>query len=224
MRVPKRIALLALGLAVIIAACAGPRATGDRMFDHFSRATSIQSALIVGDLDGARRPAAWIAEHQVVAWASAGDRGWLEALGTAAAEIRDAGSVDEAADATGRLAESCAGCHTSVNDGPRFRSAGDPPDGDGQAAHMIRHLWAMDRMWEGLIGASQETWQAGARAIAEREPDEFAGGSAVAALARAIHDGANRAARTPAGERAEVYADLLKTCAGCHTLVGAGAS
>jgi mono/diheme cytochrome c family protein len=215
--------IAASGLLVLVASCATGSTAGDRMFDHFSRASAVQSALIVGDLDGARRPAAWLADHDVVASASLGDRGWLDALGTAAAEIRDAGSVDEAADATGRLAESCAGCHTSSNSGPRFRSAGDPPTGDDRATHMIRNLWAMDRMWEGLIGASSATWQAGARAIADEDPETFPGGSAVSALARAVHEQATRAERTPRGNRAAVYADLMKTCAGCHTLVGAGA-
>ena len=221
MRLSPRIA--AAALCVAVASCATAGTAGDRMFDHFTRASSVQSALIVGDLEGARRPAAWLAEHDAVATAAPGDRGWLEALSTASAEIRDASSVDEAADATGRLAQSCAGCHTSSNRGPRFRSAGEPPRGDDRATHMIRNLWAMDRMWEGLIGASSETWAAGARAIADEEPESFPGGSAVAALARAIHEQATRAERTPSGDRAEVYADLIKTCAGCHTLVGAGA-
>ncbi|MBT8338360.1 MAG: hypothetical protein KJO11_17365 [Gemmatimonadetes bacterium] len=221
MRLSPRVAAAALTL--VVASCATAGTAGDRMFDHFTRASSVQSALIVGDVDGARRPASWLAEHDAVATTAPGDRGWIDALRTASVEIRDATSVDEAADATGRLARSCAGCHTSSNAGPRFRPAGEPPEGDDRSSHMTRNLWAMDRMWEGLIGASSDTWEAGARAIADEEPESFSGGSAVAALARAIHEQATRAERTPTGNRAEVYADLLKTCAGCHTLVGAGA-
>ena len=159
------------------ASCGGPPQPGDRMFDHFTRATAIQSALIVGDLEGARRPAAWLAEHQAVGSVASGSEPWLDALRESALEIRDAESVDAAADATARLGASCAGCHTSSRNGPRFRLAGDPPAGEGEVNHMIRNLWAMDRMWEGLIGAAEDSWRGrsardrgrGARDLSGRE-------------------------------------------------------
>jgi mono/diheme cytochrome c family protein len=212
----------ALG-AVIVSACAGSATVGDRMFDHFSRAGQIQTALIMGDLDGARRPGSWLAEHESFEDLGSEAQPWVEMIRSSAREVEEAPSIEEAADATGRLASACAGCHTASNDGPRFRSAGDAPPANTRGAHMVGHLWAMDRMWEGLIGASDETWRAGARAIADIEPESgFPGGGTAAVLARTVHDQAQEAERAEAQDRPAAYAEMMKTCASCHTLLGAG--
>ncbi len=211
-------------LAVGAAACASSATLGDRMFDHFGRAGQIQSALIMGDLEGARRPASWLAEHEIAPDLGSVAEPWLEEIRGEARAVSDASSIDEAADATARLAAACAGCHTASDDGPRFRSAADPPDPRTRGAHMAGHLWAMDRMWEGLIGASDETWRAGARAIAGEEPEPgFPGGGTAAVLARAVHDQAARAEGAPARDRPAAYAEMIKACASCHTLSGVGA-
>ena len=218
--------LVALVPLAVLASCAGPRALDDRMFDHFSRAAEIQSALMMGDLERARRPARWLAEDESFGDLGAGAQGWIDAMRAASLAVAEAESVNAAADATGRLAAVCAGCHTASADGPTFLSMASPPDGGNLGTHMIRHLWAMDRLWEGLIGASGDTWRMGALALAEEEPAEgFPGSSAsaAAAMAQALHDQAERAERTPAGDRPAAYADLIKTCAGCHALSPAGA-
>ena len=89
---------------------------------------------------------------------------------------------------------------------------------------MLRHLWAADRMWEGLVGPSEEAWMAGAKAMAETEP----------ALARAFRSSATaQVAEELLGEinllatealnaydlglRADVYGRLLGTCNRCHS-------
>jgi hypothetical protein len=88
---------------------------------------------------------------------------------------------------------------------------------------MVRHLWAMDRMWEALIGGSDEAWRIGAEALATQSPDEeFGLGGASAALAEALHDQARDARQLTAAARPAAYADLVKVCAGCHTLNGVG--
>jgi cytochrome c553 len=214
---------LVLIACVAATACASSATLGDRMFDHFGRAGQIQSALMMGDLEGARRPGAWLAEHEVASDLGPGAEPWMQEIRGEARAVSNASSIDEAADAAGRLAAACAGCHTAQQDGPRFRSAGDPPDPRTRGVHMAGHLWAMDRMWEGLIGASDDTWRAGARAIAGEDPEPgFPGGGTAAVLARAVHDQAAVAERAAPPDRPTAYAEMIKSCAGCHTLLGVG--
>jgi hypothetical protein len=92
---------------------------------------------------------------------------------------------------------------------------------------MIRHLWAADRMWEGLVGPSDEAWTAGAQAL---DRDWAEGRSLIRAAAdseatvgligriRALgHEALDT--RVPKA-RAAVYAELLRTCNGCHDSTG----
>ena len=220
-RTSASIPLLSASL-ILAGACAGSlEGPTERMFDHYGRAGQIQTALIVGDLEASRRPAAWLAEHEAFAGLPTGSEQWVDEIRGAARAVRDADSIDQAADATARLASACAGCHAATDGGPRFRSAAPPASPDQLGSHMVRHLWGVDRMWEGVIGGSAQTWNAGARAIADSEPhEEFPGGSTTATLAQAVHDQAARALHLPAPDRPALYAEILKTCAGCHSLVG----
>lgn len=217
--VPCLLATLALG------SCGGSAAVDERMIDHFGRAGQIQSSLIAGDLEGARRPARWVAEHESLTDPGPEAVQWARSLRQASADVAHAASLDGAADATGRMVAACAGCHAVVG-GPRFRTMVEPPPaGATTGTHMIRHLWAMDRMWEALIGGSDDAWRAGAEALASQSPDsEFSAGGASAALAEALHEQATAARQLPAAARPAAYADMIKVCAGCHTLNGVGRS
>lgn len=209
----------------VLGSCGGSAAVDERMIDHFGRAGQIQSSLIAGDLEGARRPARWVAEHESLADPGPEAVQWARSLQRAAADIAGASSLDGAADATGEMVSACAGCHGAAG-GPSFRTMGvAPPPGATTGTHMVRHLWAMDRMWEALIGGSDEAWRVGAQALAAQSPDEdFNAGGASAALAEALHEQARAAARLPVAARPPAYADMIKVCAGCHTLNGVGKS
>ena len=213
-----------LGMPVL-ASCGGSAAVDERMIDHFSRAGQIPRSLSAGDLEAARRPARWVAEHESLADPGPEAVQWARSLQQASADIAHASSLDGAADATGRMVSACAGCHAAVG-GPRFTTMGAAPStGTSTGTHMVRHLWAMDRMWEGLIGGSDEVWRAGAEALASQSPDEdFSAGGASAALGEALHEQAQAAAQLPVGARPAAYADLIKVCAGCHTLNGVGSN
>lgn len=213
-----------VALVLTLAACQSspPPAVGDRMFDHFHRAGQVQTSLIVGDLEGARRPASWLASYEELDVVLADQERWLEQLRGTAGEIAAAASMAEAAAATGRLGATCAGCHRNVGDGPRFQQMTSAPSADGTVSHMKRHLWAMDRMWEGLISGSTQTWVSGASAIATVEPEEIAGGPVVAALAEEVHRQADEARSVTRVDRPAAYAGLLETCAACHTTLGIG--
>jgi mono/diheme cytochrome c family protein len=197
--------------------CAGTPPAEERMFDHFGRAGHIQTALIVGDLNGARWPARWLAES--ADFPEGGDV-WVDELRRSARAVAEASSVDQAADAAGRMAAACADCHATLG-GPRFGSGPGVEEGGTVASHMVRHLWAMDRMWEGLIGGSDEAWDRGARVLADQEPEvRVPGGPATAALARSLHREASSAMEAVPERRPAAYASLVKTCAACHIVTG----
>ena len=211
-----------LGVA-FLSSCGGSAAVDERMIDHFSRAGQIQSSLIAGDLEAARRPARWVAEHESLTDPDPEAVRWAGSLKQAASDVANAASLDGAADATGRMAAACAGCH-SAEGGPRFRTMVEvPPEGTTTGTHMVRHLWAMDRMWEGLIGGSDAAWRAGAEALATQGASgEFSSGGASAALAEALHEQARTARQLSPAAWPAAYADMIKICAGCHTLNGVG--
>lgn len=219
----RRVLVLSLLGVPVLTSCGGSAAVDERMIDHFGRAGQIQSSLIAGDLEGARRPARWVAEHETLADPAPEAVQWVRSLQQASADIAHASSLDGAADATGRMVAACAGCHAEVG-GPRFRTMGAPPSsGTSTGTHMVRHLWAMDRMWEALIGGSDDAWRAGAEALAAQDPsEEFSVGGASAALAEALHEQARAAQQLTAEARPAAYADMIKVCAGCHTLNGVG--
>jgi hypothetical protein len=87
---------------------------------------------------------------------------------------------------------------------------------------MNRHVWALDRMWEGLIAPSDAAWRAGAVALADA-PLHFSGQSNEQAnqLAAKVHELAGSArSASSAKDRAGVYGELLQTCSLCHEALG----
>jgi mono/diheme cytochrome c family protein len=208
--------------AALVAACA-TASTEDHMFEHFERAGEIQSALIRGDLEGARPAARRLAEDEgaegLPSWSEPYRATFSEEAGTVAA----AESLDDAVAGAARLYRSCGACHQAVPGGPRF-TVGDeaPPDVD-PVAHMGRHLWAVDRMWAGLVGPSEESWARGLAALQDDplKAEDLPGGTAreedVEEMAELLHREAYRATQASNwNDRTEAYGRILASCAGCH--------
>ena len=197
------------------------------MYGHFGHASEVQNAVIQGDLDAVRAPAQWLASHDAMEGLPKGSDAYLEQLRQAAAQAVAAPDLPIAAKATAAIASACGACHSRYDVGPRFTPGAGPPDeGASVGAHMIRHVWAADRMWEGLIGPSEASWVAGARGLSEAplEPHDVTGDAerapAASELAHRVHDLGARAERTAGGEaRAQIYGELLTSCSDCHRLV-----
>jgi cytochrome c553 len=134
-----------------------------------------------------------------------------------------AGTPGEGARALSRSAMWCGQCHLAagvtagVDDSP-------PPAGDGVLPHMLRHRWMVDRLWEGLIGPSDEAWARGAAALVAEAallpsatPHGEHRGYAVDVMSRYVHEAGEAAAEAKdPSARAKVLGDLLATCADCH--------
>jgi len=187
------------------------------MHVDFSKTVDIQTAIIQGDLDRAREAASWLAGQHPVGPTPPDSSTHRPDLGKSAALIARAEDLSTAAAETGRIGAACGTCHVATGGGPRFDLQSSPPGGNSQGATMVRHLWAVDRMWEGLVGPSDGAWSAGSRALSAslslasgtvRGPEE---------LLREVGSLAEEAAEAegqPA--RADVYGRLIATCSRCH--------
>jgi hypothetical protein len=228
--------LVALGAAVVLAACAGQPAQapsaqapmGDRMWFHFGETSVIQTAVLEGDLNRVAEPARLLAQNASSSGLPPGSDTYVEALRGYARSAAEASDLSAAALATGQLGATCGSCHQGLGQGPRFDSEGWPAASSTYVGgHMIRHMWAADRLWEGLVGPSDEAWTAGATSLAG-EPlrvEELGlpaqGVDEAKKLAGLLHDlGGTAESITDPSERGRTYGRVLATCASCHELAG----
>lgn len=193
------------------------------MHRQFSRTVEIQTAVIQGDLERAREAGAWLATHEITQPFPPEVYQYREEILEYASLISQADRLESVADHTGQIAVACGRCHEATSGGPRFVVAGGPPEGSPQAQQMIDHLWAVDRMWEGLVGPSDASWKAGAQALrnawrADPSLVQTSSAPVVAEHPSAQLPGlAERALQVnTAGERGAVFGEVLATCRACH--------
>ena len=192
------------------------------MHENYALFAAIERLLVRGKLDDVRDLARAIG--------IAPDEAGLSAWATQAATVRDraiavatATNVDEACRRTAKLAEACASCHVGTNAVPEFREPPRlPPDRPTVEGRMVRHVWAVERIREGVIGAVDEPWRAGLDVLAQAPLPWATAEAERAPLAKKLHDLADRA-RQRAGidtnaDRARTYGELLVTCAACHAV------
>jgi cytochrome c553 len=189
------------------------------MHQSYDLVRAIEKLLVRGNLDDARAFARAIAE--------APDEPGLGAWARHAAVVREraaalarATTVEDACRRQARLAEACAGCHADAGAAPEFRPPrGMPPDRPTIDARMARHLWATDRLWEGMVGGAADAWRAGLDVLAATPlPLPDPGREALGRRLQQLADQARRSSPTDSpAERARAYGELLVTCAGCHT-------
>lgn len=185
------------------------------MRQHFNDLRTIERMLVAGKLDDARALAYMLARPS-----SAMPQG-SEAhdVAVAAGGLISARTLEEAAYAEVRVAAACAQCHVATQSGPVFRTPSKaPPDRPTVPAQMARHQWAADRLWEGLVGASDEHWRAGLYVLATSPLQHVESGSPAIAkhLQRLARLALDRRPKPTLEERQDIYAELLITCAGCH--------
>jgi cytochrome c553 len=197
------------------------------MHRNLSRTVDIQTGVIHGDLGKAQAAAEWLLSRQdQISFPTSGGE-YRDEMLEYAYRISTATELEVVATQTGRLAGACGRCHQATGGGPTFMVGTKSPTGDSQESQMIRHLWAADRMWEGLVGPSEEAWMAGAEAMAESQPglarELRASGNSQRSerLLEEVNLLAQEAlTKSDLAARADVYGRLLDTCYRCHTLSG----
>jgi hypothetical protein len=200
----------------------------EHMEGHFEAASLIKQAVIDGDLEATRAHARDLASHREPQGVR-GPPSTLRQMRSTASHIGEAADISEAATLLGELAAACGNCHRASDAQPGFpidaselATSDAPPPALDAVAHMLRHQWAADRMWEGLITPSEQYWMWGAGALQEaalhrtdltEEPSDVN----VTRLAIRVHEIGLEATRaSPLEERASLYGELLQSCAACH--------
>jgi len=195
----------------------------DHMKEHFAAVRVIQRAIVTARLEVARERARWIADHDEHSDLD----GWkphVDGMRAAARELAAATDLETAARFTAKLGRRCAACHEARTAVVAFPWEPEPENVPGLTAQMKRHEWAAERLWEGIVGPSDQLWRSGAETLFAARLDVDVAAKrgdatevkAAAARLHALADEARRTNDTP--ERAKLYGDLLSTCAGCHAL------
>lgn len=198
------------------------------MQGHDKHGDAIRDALVRGDLDGAKGEAKLLAELRVVGPTSQLFRHLLDAMKDAAARASSASDLKDASRDVGVVAKTCGDCHTVF--GRPGMIVGQPaPPASGVRAAMQRHQWAAEQLWEGLVVPSDDAWNAGALTLqdAPLAPESLTPGKSpvprVGELAQTVHGLGRQAATVGRVDvRADLYGQMLATCAECHKWLGGG--
>ena len=182
---------------------------------HMSDVRTMERMLLGGHLDEAKALAYMltlpIQDPGMARWSDATDR-----VARAAGDVTRARTIDEALDLEVRVADACAACHLQTQRGPIFRTPSKAPaERATLKAQMARHQWAVDRLWEGVIGGSDTHWRAGLYVLAQT-PAPFAKLTGEPEMQASLQKWARSALDSPQGERTARYAELLRSCAACH--------
>ena len=206
-------------------------AAAEHMHDHLTYITTIKAFIIMGRLEGTRQPANWLATHETLADLPTHYAPFVEFMRSSARQVEQAEDLETAAAAVSLMAQNCGNCHIASHMDIEFGFDELPAQWSDSETHMQRHQWAMDRLWEGLIGPSDAAWSRGTSMLAE-EPLHAAQVSAnvtdseaemLEEIAREVHDlGAAGVGLTSLNDRSQVYGRILGLCADCHTRVGRG--
>jgi mono/diheme cytochrome c family protein len=205
----------------------GQPAVVDHMKEHFNKVEEVQAAIVRGDIEGAKTPASWIAEHQTTEGLPEKSHSQIEAMKTAAKRAAEAKDIRMAANAAATMASTCGTCHRSTGASPNLPEPPAPAQTTGLAGQMRAHDLAVDYLYQGLVAPSDEKWKKGADLLKESPlaKDELPGDAKLtedikayevkvkqyAQLARSAQD-----TKTRVG----VYGELLAGCAECHSLYG----
>ena len=189
------------------------------MHENLDLVRAIEKLLIRGKLDEATALARAIAaapdEPNLGPWTEHATR-----VRDLAAALGRAPNTDEALRRETRLAAACAGCHLDTGVAPMLSAtSAPPPDKPAIESRMARHQWATDRLWEAMIGGSDDPWKQGLDVLAATPLPFGAPSDPRAKLARRLQqlaDTERKRKTTDLADRGRAYGELLIVCATCH--------
>jgi cytochrome c553 len=190
------------------------------MRSHFKEAGLMRIAVVNGVLSDAAAPAEALSNMEGLGKIDPSWQSSIDVLQYASRRIRSSSDVPAAAAAIADIGIACGACHKAVGGGPAVK-VDAPPITDGSLqSRMRQHIWATDRLWEGLFVPSDASWKAGAAALStDPFPKELLDKGDVharSAAARFKSLVATAASQKKPAERGQLYATLLETCAACH--------
>lgn len=197
------------------------------MHEHLARVTTMQDAVIRGDLEAAVEPAKWIADHQETGGLPAGTESLVANMKKQAAAVAESKDLTNAGVATAMTISYCGSCHAASKVTPQMMEPVELPASSVAKAHMLEHLRATDLMYQGLVMPSEERWQKGLAAmqgspLAEKDlPKDAKLTKEIVALEKKVHELAAKAkTATDLGTKVAFYGEYLAGCAGCHGMHG----
>lgn len=240
---PPIIVLLLLLPLIVVVACGGSQPPAEKpapapppkpiteltkeMHEQLGKVTIVQQAVIRGDLETAAVPARWMADHQDVAGFPANTASYVADMKRFAANVAGAKDIKGAAAATTMMISYCGECHVAAQVTPAFPVLPKPTWTKGTAAHMLEHQWAVDLMYQGLAGPTDELWKKGVDALkvaplsATDLPKDASLTAEILASEKKIHEQATESLKTAdMGTRVALYSEVLGECATCHSLHG----
>jgi len=197
------------------------------MHEHLARVTTMQEAVIRGDIEAAVEPARWLADHQPTAGLPVGQEAVLADMKKSAAVVAETKDPKHAATATAMVVSYCGTCHAAAKITAAIPEAPKPVAEASTPSHMMEHQWATDLLYQGLVMPSEERWQKGLAAmqgtpLSEKDlPKDAALTKEIVALEKRVHEMAEKA-KTPTdlGTKVAFYGEYIGGCAGCHALHG----
>jgi cytochrome c553 len=192
------------------------------MKEHFEAIRQIERAIVVGDSETAKQQATWLAEHaaqgEIAEYADE-----IKAVQDAAKAVAESDSMETMASGAAKLAGLCGHCHLVTTSIASFEWTEAPKESGEAKERMQRHLWAMDRLWEGLVGPSEMSWQEGTKVLLAKPfpvdalpVDDKAAPAAKAQLEKIPALAKKASTAVEIADRTKVYAELLGTCSSCH--------
>jgi cytochrome c553 len=192
-----------------------PAPLANPMAQHGVATFAMRYALARGDLEGFRSAAGIFASGAEV-MPDPHFRVAFKPVAAAAQQAKLAETTDSQARALAELGLACARCH--VEHGRPEVSLTAPP------TELRRHVWAADRMWEGLMGPSIDAWSKGADAMSDAplfRDDPAPVELPVATLAMRTWTSARMGRDATSDEvRATAFAGVYATCSDCHARLG----
>jgi len=220
------IALVSL-VALVAAQPAPPAGQAPHMQDHFTKVADVQQAIVRGDLEDVREPARWLAEHQAGEGLPSPNKPLFVEMQKAAREAMVAKTLVDAGAATGRMVATCGSCHAAIGLRPDMAMPTAPAPGKDTEHHMLQHQYAVDLLYRGLVGASDQIWADGAATLKASPltrrnlPTDPALTNEVVAYEAKVHQLADKAAQTKdTNGRAAIYGEVIADCGSCHGLHG----
>lgn len=195
---------------------------------HAAEAATLESAIVNGDLEAALAPAAWLNGHEDMDGMGTATQLFVTEMRDAAGGIFAATSLESAAMDLGRMGVACGGCHLATETTLAFEWDDHPAETLDIKTHMARHSWAVDRLWEGISGPSEEAWKKGAEILQvdalDREHTTAEAGMRYRAEAwdQLVHSLAEEAENLAPADKGEFYGQVVSACNSCHTLIRAG--
>ncbi|MDD9942050.1 MAG: hypothetical protein OXU20_13480, partial [Myxococcales bacterium] len=193
----------------------------DHMRDHFRMVTAVRDAVIRGQLEQAQPPLIWLAQHSYAGEVPDAWKPFVDGMQLTARKAQEAGSTSELAAHVARLGSACGACHGTLAKPVAFGPAGyerllDEDKPEQVLGRMHRHLWAAERMWEGLVAPDAERFQAAALVLLD-SPSLKGASDRVRAGADAVRALGKRARTAEQlAQRVDVFGEFLGQCSRCH--------